>query len=66
MEIIAVFDDIPARHVSTLCKQDVEFLVLDLVAHTVASGLLKAIVLCITSDQCDVEQDVVLLWTRTV
>jgi hypothetical protein len=42
-EIIAVCSEIHAKHVNTLCGQNVEFVNVKLVVHIVTAGLNKAI-----------------------
>jgi len=37
-EIIAVCSEIHTKHINTLCGQNVEFFILNLIAHTVTSG----------------------------
>jgi len=40
-EIIAVCSQIHTKHINTLCGQNVEFLMLNLVVHIVSAGLRK-------------------------
>ena len=38
-EIIAVCSQIHTKHINTLCGQNVEFMIVTLVVHTVTTGL---------------------------
>ena len=38
-EIITVCSEMPARHTNSFCGQKVEFLILDVVVHTIATRL---------------------------
>ena len=38
-EIIAVYSEMNTKHINTLCRQKVEFVMLNLVVHIVTTGL---------------------------